>query len=108
MIILFGSEIKLITVIKHIPELQGLCPKHHLGQRIVIGKKFYHIFFIPINYFWAPERVFLMCPSCIDEYYELLPQYEKIILDYYHKKISSKTLHKKIREQLKEDKKQKV
>jgi len=105
--IILGWKIKPITELNiDIPELESSCEKHKLKYRIIIGKRYNTLYFIPINYFWASEQVFKTCDKCISDYDELPSKYEKIILNYYHKKISSKDLHNKINLQAQEYKKQ--
>lgn len=92
--IIYGWKIKPIDVLEiDRSDFNTRCKKHNLFHRYIIGKKYLTIYFIPINYFFAKERVFRICEKCKEEYEEESPEVESLLLQFYHKKITSKDLN---------------
>lgn len=105
--IIGGWRIKQIAELSvDIPELNNHCEKHNLKHKFIVGKKYELLYFIPLNYFWAKERIFKTCAKCTSDYNEVPPNYEKVILNFYHDKISSKEFHTQIKYQMEEYKNQ--
>jgi len=88
--ILYGTRIKLIGSIEiEKKELCTKCQVHGLPLKYVIGKKYYTMYFIPMNYFFAKERVFKKCDKCKEDDYEVVDDvFADLILKLYHKKIT--------------------
>lgn len=101
--IVFGWRIKpLIELHIDIPEFESSCDKHKIKHRLIIGKRYNTLYFIPINYLWAKEQVFRICDKCNSDYEEIPKEFQKIILEYYYNRISFKDLHNKIKVQIQE------
>jgi hypothetical protein len=104
MIIISGWELKPIAELDiNFPKLRGVCKEHNFNYRLIVGKLIKSIYFIPINYLWAPERIFRVCDYCDSFYEEIPPRYEKVLLDFYHQKITSKDMENQIDGFLNED-----
>ena len=75
-----------------IPELESFCEKHKTKHKIIIGKHYF---------LWPPEQVFKVCEKCspdrIQVHDRMEMRFEELILDYYHKNITSDDLKNKIR-----------
>lgn len=97
--IIWGWKIKPIAEIDvDLPEFKAKCEKHDLPLRIIVGKKYYTLYFIPINYFFAKEKIFQVCPKCSEDYGEIDDEeIENIVLNYYHKKITINDLRNQIK-----------
>lgn len=86
------------------PEIILKCSKHNINYELVVGKLYYEFFFIPLNYFFAKENLYRICPKCSETYEELEDDINKMFLDFYHKKITHNELNKKIKGFLKKRK----
>ncbi len=95
--IIWGWRIKKIDDLNiNVPEITSFCEKHKIQHSIIIGKRYNTLYFVPINYFWAEKRVFKTCQRCTSDYDEVPKRYEKLILDFYNKDITSKDLQNKL------------
>ena len=104
--IIFGWRLNRIDVLDvDLPQLKDKCEKHNLPLQVIIGKLYYTLYFIPLNYFFAKERVFQICPKCSKDYGEVSnDKIEDLLLKYYHKEITINDLKNKINEILKGNK----
>ena len=55
--IITGWKVKPIEVLNlNRQELKIVCKKHNIPHRLIIGKKYHTLYFIPLDYFFAKER----------------------------------------------------
>lgn len=92
--IIFGWKIKPIDVLYiDRKEFKTKCEKHKLIHKLIVGKRYYIFQFIPINYFFAKEKVFKICEKCSEDYEEVDDDVEDLLLKYYHKEITINDLN---------------